>query len=286
MISVADSYLSSTRTGTDRIVQKGLYMDIQLFSSKDLNSFTQPITGRSWIHIWLFSLTDYEIFKKEASCLSCDEQKRVEKYVHESDRKRYIIGHTALRKLLGVYLHSSPESFTFQAGAHGKPFLNDFSADSADSEEAPLSAPIHFNMSHSANMIVLAFCPDSPIGIDIEAIKDSSCINGIIRRFFHPAEHPLFSHLEDTQKKEMFFRYWTIREAFLKALGAGFSISPNSFCVEPAETEDKRHPENALSYSSLYRITKGREDYTHWRIQSVPAPDGYMCSVAYLSETI
>ena len=91
MISVADSYLSSTRTGTDRIVQKGLYMDIQLFSSKDLNSFTQPITGRSWIHIWLFSLTDYEIFKKEASCLSCDERKRVEKYVHESDRKRYII---------------------------------------------------------------------------------------------------------------------------------------------------------------------------------------------------
>ena len=84
----------------------------------------------------------------------------------------------------------------------------------------------------------------------------------------------------------MFFRYWTIREAFLKALGAGFSISPNSFCVEPAETEDKGHPENALSYSSLYRITKGREDYTHWRIQSVPAPDGYMCSVAYLSETI
>ena len=49
-------------------------------------------------------------------------------------------------------------------------------------------------------------------------------------RFFHPAEHPLFSHLEDTQKKEMFFRYWTIREAFLKI---GGEIIKERFAVCP-----------------------------------------------------
>lgn len=257
-------------------------MDIRLFSSKDLDSFTQLLPGKGQLHVWLFTLKDYEIFKKEASCLSLDEQERAAGYAQESDRKRYITGHTALRKLLGMYLHSRPEAFSFQTGKHGKPRLDRTSA--CPDRSAALSPPacIHFNMSHSANMVALAFCFDSPLGIDIEAIKDSAYMNGIIRRFFHPAEYSLFSCLKDIQKKEMFFRHWTIREAFLKALGTGFSISPDSFCIEPAETHHKKAPEILSADGGLYQITKSREDYTHWRIQSIPAPDGYMCSVAYL----
>lgn len=257
------------------IVRKGLNMNVQRFFSRDLDSPIQLTAGEGRLHVWLFSLEDYEIFKKDAYCLSEDERTRADRYARESDRKRYITGHIALRRLLGFYLHSDPETFTFQVGAHGKPDLLYPAPDVRLSEQTPHHAPIHFNISHSADLVALAFCFDSPVGIDIESIKDSAYIERIIRRFFHPSEYAFFSRLEDKQKKKVFFRSWTAREAFLKALGTGFSVSPDSFCIEPVETE-------TFPDSGLYQVTKSREDYTPWRIQSVPAPADYMCSVAYL----
>ncbi len=258
-------------------------MDIQTFSCRDLDSPPLLLTGCRQLHVWLFSMQDYDLLEKQASCLSGDEQKRADKCVQEPDRKRYIIGRTALRRLLGQYLHSSPETFAFQTGLHGKPYLNGGSIDSGHSGTLSRPLPIHFNISHSGDMIALAFCLDSPVGIDIEKIRDSSYMAGIIRRFFHPSERLLFSRLNEIQKKESFFRHWTVREAFLKALGTGFSVSPDSFCVEAARTQGNPHPKTASPDEGLYLITQSREDYTSWRVQSVPAPDGYMCSAAYLA---
>ncbi|MFR8179894.1 MAG: 4'-phosphopantetheinyl transferase family protein [Dorea sp.] len=90
-------------------------------------------------------------------------------------------------------------------------------------------------------------------------------------RFFHPEETRLLKEASSVDSEILFFRYWTMKEAFVKALGTGLSIPLNDFFISP-------EPYDTLP---IYRITKSQKDYSSWRIQTLPAPACYQCSIAY-----
>lgn len=213
------------------------------------------------IHIWIFSTGKHGLLAEDMKLLPAPELERAASFSHEKDRLRYLVSRSLLRKILSIYFRLPASSFRFEKGEHGKPFLAD--------------KKIHFNLSHSEDYIALAFSMDSPVGIDIEKQRPNARIEPLVRRFFHPDEAQAFFCLSEQEKLDFMFRRWTVREAFLKGIGCGLAMSPRSFFVDS-------DPYDPLKFS----ITKSQEDYSSWRIISIPAPCDYYCSVAYQTQTL
>lgn len=125
----------------------------------------------------------------------------------------------ALRSLAaGLLLYDafgeSAKNATFAHGKRGKPHLTGHHP---------------FNLTHSGDYAVLALASDS-VGVDIERIRDIDW-KMVSNRFFHPDEQAFLAKADDP--RATFFTIWTLKEAYLKAEGHGFSISPVSFSILP-----------------------------------------------------
>lgn len=80
----------------------------------------------------------------------------------------------------------------------------------------------HFNISHSGNLIAVAFS-SSPVGVDIEKLRDANL--KIAKRYFSSEEKDYVKNYQD------FFYVWTRKEAYLKRTGTGLRQSLSSFSV-------------------------------------------------------
>ncbi|MEC5144116.1 4'-phosphopantetheinyl transferase superfamily protein [Chitinophaga sp. 212800010-3] len=94
-----------------------------------------------------------------------------------------------------------------------------------------INAP-DFNISHSGQMVVCAISYNGRIGIDIERCVPISI--GDFQKQFSPTE---WNNIEQSSPQEpLFYRYWTIKEAILKADGRGISTSLDSLDVTDGAT--------------------------------------------------
>jgi 4'-phosphopantetheinyl transferase len=215
---------------------------------------------RGEIHIWHAPL---EQFAGEAQglmlTLSPDEQDRADRFRFDKDRNRYAMSRGMLRNLLGEYLGVSPGRLQFHYGRYGKPYLPDPSSPS----------PIHFSVSHSCGLTLLAFSRDQEIGIDVECIRMDFDFEPIAKRFFSPAELSNLLSLPDAAKAAEFFRLWTRMEAYAKARGIGLSIFDGSGASSQCGED-----------SSSRNVFNLGEEMSSWRIHEfIPEPD-YVASVA------
>ena len=144
-------------------------------------------------------------------------EKRREKtlrLVKEEDRLLSLGAGLMLRTVLKI---SSDDEIKYNE--HGKPY---FEHGKHDFEHGT-----HFSISHSGNIAVLAVSKDE-IGVDIEKLRAPNA--AVIRRCFTEKEA-----LRAQNSAEEFTRLWTEKEAVLKLLGTGFSLSPKSFCLVPQQ---------------------------------------------------
>lgn len=234
------------------------------------NSFALP--KPETIHVFLFSIKDSALLSQDISALPQAEHQRADTLHIEQDRLRFLVSRTLLRKILSCYLSCPAKDLHFKKGLHGKPYLSD------SNQHTP---QIHFNISHSGNYIALAFSCTSPVGIDIEQIRKNIRAQALVRRFFHPDELCLFEQLPESEKLPFLFSRWTVREAFLKGLGTGLSVSPSSFFVEKVFVPKNQCSSQNGQEDFFYNIKKSQEDYSSWQIRPIASPAGYYCSVAF-----
>jgi 4'-phosphopantetheinyl transferase len=121
-------------------------------------------------------------------------------------------------------LGAPADDFRFCLNAHGKPAL-DVGGGTAD---------LHFNVSHSNGLALFAFTLCGEVGVDVEYIRPSLREMDLAERFFSPQEVAALRAFPESSQREMFFRCWTRKEAYIKARGAGMSISLASFTVSLA----------------------------------------------------
>jgi 4'-phosphopantetheinyl transferase len=166
------------------------------------------------VHIWLVQTNGESISLGDfKDLLSSVEQDRASKFKFETDRRRYITAHAALRSILSIYVNSPARELQFASGPYGKPKL----------------APIHdkkkiaFNLSHSHELALIAVTQGREIGVDVERVREDFAFDEVAQRFFTTREvaalHALPLHLQ----REAFYKCWTSKEAFLKAKGTGLS---------------------------------------------------------------
>jgi 4'-phosphopantetheinyl transferase len=118
-------------------------------------------------------------------------------------RQHKIVARARLRQILSGYLDQSPQEIEISIGLQGKPQVTG----------------LEFNLSHSGDLVAYAIS-DRPVGIDIERVR-SMDLSGIIQRFFAPSEFAAWQKLSSADQELAFFRTWTVKEAYLKAIGTG-----------------------------------------------------------------
>lgn len=166
------------------------------------------------VHVWCIVLDQPSTaLSTLASLLSADEQARAAQFYFERDRRAFIVCHGWLRVILGRYLTVDPQHLEFERALHGKPAL------------APPSGTtlLQFNLSHSRQIALYAIARQREIGIDLEYIRPMPDMEQIVARFFTPSEQAMFQTLPADQRLAAFFRAWTCKEAYLKAIGSGLT---------------------------------------------------------------
>lgn len=166
------------------------------------------------VHVWRFHLdrTQLELEYLTAT-LSSDELTRANRFYFPEHRQHFIAGRGILRQILGGYLGIAPERVKFDYEPRGKPVL---------AEDLQHSCLL-FNLSHSQNLALCAVNYTRQIGVDLEFVRPMSDVEVLAQRFFLSREYDLMRSLPEDQKQKTFFRYWTCKEAYLKATGDGIS---------------------------------------------------------------
>lgn len=163
------------------------------------------------VHIWRENLDNVKpLLEDFTQVLSEDELVRARRFHFEQHRLRFIAGRGILRSILGRYLNIEPSEIRFGYEPRGKPFLDE-----------SCNNNLSFNLSHSQNFALYAVSLNDSIGVDLECINSTTDVVSLAQRFFAPSEFAVIESSPHEQQQQLFFRYWTCKEAYLKATGAG-----------------------------------------------------------------
>jgi 4'-phosphopantetheinyl transferase len=148
------------------------------------------------------------------------ERARAARFLRARDRRRFVRCRAALREILGGLLGEPPRSMRFRARAQGKPELDH---PPRASDQSGGQAELRFNVSHSAELALVAAHLGRELGVDLERVRSISEADSIVSSYFSPVEHGEFAALADDAKSLAFLSGWTRKEAILKGLGIGLA---------------------------------------------------------------
>jgi 4'-phosphopantetheinyl transferase len=155
--------------------------------------------------------------------LDPEEVARADRYHFAVDRDSYTAAHALVRFMLSKATGLSTKAWRYVVGEFGKPAL---AADLA-------SLNLHFSISHTNEMIACAIARDE-VGVDVERLQRTIDLS-IVQHFFAPEEVWLLNSVSPDQQVECFIRFWTLKEAFIKATGEGMGrpLDSFSFSLDP-----------------------------------------------------
>jgi 4'-phosphopantetheinyl transferase len=157
------------------------------------------------------------------SYLTEPERTRAATFRFPEDALHWTRCRAALRSILAAQLNCTPREVPITLGPYGKPLLAD--------------AQLHFNLSHERDIALVALSLDGPVGIDIEHRRRASDLTECAATFCHPNELAALPSDKEARDLEL-LRIWTAKEAYLKALGTGLSIPPESVSLLGADLRD------------------------------------------------
>jgi 4'-phosphopantetheinyl transferase len=221
-----------------------------------------PTIADNGIHLWRIPVQAWESprggFREWLmEWLTPPEQARAARFAREEDRVRFQLGRAATRCILGRYLALPAGQIRIEAGPHGKPQVGGVPADRA----------VHFNLSHSGGWILVAFARSFALGIDVETLTAQRLSPELIEHVMCAGEREALQALPREQRAAAFFKCWTSKEAFLKGLGAGLSVSlraievsidpgaPAQLLAAPSELQLSGWQLRSLQFSSAYAAT-------------------------------
>lgn len=210
------------------------------------------------IHVWRAS------FRACADCLhyleatlSPGERARAARFRFDGPRERFIAARGVLRDVLARYVDQPAGALRFETNDYGKPSL-------------PSYEWLHFNLSHSGDIVLIAVTRGRAIGIDVERIAPPETMVRLVEQFFSADENAAFHGLPESKRAAAFFAGWTRKEAYIKALGVGGSLPLNQFDV----TLDSNAPARLLAD----RANPGNVD--RWSLLDLDAGPGYAAALA------
>ncbi len=161
------------------------------------------------------ALSDGRVFDSAYRAVSEERRKKTDALRFDKDKYLSLGAELLLRKALTDLGADIPEIKTL-CNENGKPYLQG-------------ANDVFFNLSHSEDY-VLCVVSDVEAGCDIEKIKDFK--DSLAKRVLSDSEYAdVQSKTTREEKNAAFFRYWTLRESYMKYTGLGLSLPFSDFAV-------------------------------------------------------
>ncbi len=206
------------------------------------------------VTVWRIALDPARAPGAEAVAeLSEEERARAARFATDALRNRWLHGHVATRRILARELGVAPSSIVYGAESAGKPFL-----------ATPAGSGIECSFSDSGELALLAVGRHGALGVDVEVHRPLADLDGMAERFFAPAEQAALFALRESEREAAFYRLWTRKEAYIKALGTGLG-HPLSRFVMTLATDDVR----------LVTVDDDAAAAARWSVCSIDVGAGY-----------
>jgi 4'-phosphopantetheinyl transferase len=212
------------------------------------------------VHVWAASLdVSNTRLARLGALLSEDEHNRAARFRQAVHMQRYVTARGFLRTLLGRYLGADPRDMRFQYDEHGKPAL------------AGPTAGVGFNVSHSRDLALLAVSRGHvQLGVDVEVIAPFDSMSDVASRFFSLVERQQLDRAPRSAYEAHFYRCWTRKEAYLKAIGTGLLTPLDSFDVTILDD----------AHATLLRDARDAGAPSRWSLVHLAPASGYVGALA------
>lgn len=171
--------------------------------------------------LYLYAIILPEIIEERSfeylkSVVSEERQKKIDKFMREIDKIRALLAEILLRYILQKHLTIHHNQINFYYNEYGKPSLIGMEN-------------LYFNISHSGKWI-LCGVGNANIGLDVEVFKDNNL--DIAKKFYTEEEYRTILIQPKDEQRKLFYRYWTLKESYIKAKGKGLNIPLDSFSFQ------------------------------------------------------
>ena len=209
------------------------------------------------VHVWQAHLSTVPpTFQELASFAPKHELEQARSMWIPSVRERYAISRIFLRTTLSFYLGIDATDIVFELSQFGKPRI--------------AKSDLEFNLTHSANLALLAIASNRRVGIDVEQVSTDPRVLEIARRFFSTDEYAALEALPSDLLLSAFYATWTRKEAFLKGVGLGIArhLAKCAVSVSPREP------------AAVLRVDWDSSLAGRWHLYDLDVDEGYFSCLA------
>ena len=188
-----------------------------------------PHLARDHVRVWYAPTTDLAdppVLERALTWLGADERVRYDRFSGDEDRRMFLLGRVMARALVADALGVAATGWRWRDGAHGRPEIAD-----------PPTA-LQFNLAHSAGLVVCALAVGRDVGVDVEDLARRRVEPAVVRRYCSLEEiRDIEGQLD--RWHDRFLRYWTLKEAYLKARGLGISVTLADLSFSSDDTQPR-----------------------------------------------
>jgi 4'-phosphopantetheinyl transferase len=178
--------------------------------------------GMDEVHVWYQPSDSATAALSEDAVLSAEERTGRDQLHFLADRRDFALGHDLLRRSLSRYTAVLPHEWQFVKGLNGKPSVR--------------GGALSFNLSHTRGLVACSIARFMAVGIDVERVDRIIDIETIARHVFSASEAATLVSAR-TNARTRFIELWTLKEAFVKAVGVGLTLPLDSFSFDLDEDE-------------------------------------------------
>lgn len=189
---------------------------------KDINE------GRTMIKLAYCDVSELDL-SKGYKLVSEDRKSKISRFMFDKDKKLSCGAYLLLMKMLNEENIIKP---TFKTEKYGKTYISNYNN-------------IHFNISHSGKYVACGIS-DNKIGVDIE-YNDSTIDLDIAKHYFYNEEYK--NIMKSDNPSNEFFKYWVLKESYMKYTGLGFNLALNSFEITITDEIRVKPNDTSLRFS-------------------------------------
>ncbi|MCA1299050.1 4'-phosphopantetheinyl transferase family protein [Stappia indica] len=215
-----------------------------------------PLRGRRpFVRVALLDLGDLAPLRVTRMMADLDPHERRRAGVLRSAalRAEYVLAHGLLRHLLSWTFQAPARSWAISADAAGRPHI----------VSPYLHRDVAVSLSHTRGFVAAAIARGFRIGIDAERQDPSRSQLDIADRFFAGQEAERLRALPQNRTSPEFTALWTLKEAFVKAIGKGFAQPLKSFSFDGATPARVAFHDAELGAPERWRFVSGAFDSVH-----------------------
>ncbi len=185
----------------------------------------------SEVHIWQHDpasiITPIQIERCEA-VLSAEERERLGQFYHQRDQHTFLVSHAMLRCTLSAYIDKDPAEWLYEKNKYGRPEIM----------PEQNTCGLRFNLTHTQGYVACIVSKLTDCGVDAEWIDRNTDVEAIAQSVFSTSEQLDIQRQSVEDKKQRFYQYWALKEAYVKAMGKGLSYPLDKFAIQFGTNKD------------------------------------------------